>query len=64
MAIVSEDEAAKTGFSHACVYQVHGGAGAARELKTKAGPLPLEGTSLKGASRGSTRFARASGRAR
>ena len=43
MAIVSEDEAAKTGFWHGAVYQFHNATGTGHELQTKAGPLPLEG---------------------
>lgn len=43
MAIISEDRLAGTGFWQAYVYQFHRSEGAGRELKTKAGPLPLEG---------------------
>ena len=44
MAIISEDEAKGTGFWVGEVYQFHRAAGVTRELQTKAGPLPLDGT--------------------
>lgn len=43
MSIISEDEAAKTGFWFDGVYQFHCAVNVGRKLQTKAGPLPLEG---------------------
>ena len=44
MAIISEDEAERTGFWQGGVYQVHCAVDVVRKLPTKAGPLLLEGT--------------------
>ena len=43
MAIVSEDAGIDTGFWHGGVYQVHRPQADTHKLRTKAGPLPLEG---------------------
>ena len=44
MTIISEDDESETGFWHGAVYQYHRTANVGRELKTRAGPLLLEGS--------------------